>query len=120
MTILEDGSGRTISYEYISRNWIVSATDAGDMRNEVSQGSDVPLYDRTLFSRYVKVKWLDSKGFDSSKAQDDFNQMFNFMTSKDKSGKILDAGNGGGGERFPIPLLVCDDPASEADQNGEG
>jgi hypothetical protein len=100
MTLLHDQTGKTISFEYMSRNWISPATTPDETTDTLQQGSDIPLYDRTLFSRYLKVKWLDAKGFDSSKAQDDFNQMFNFLTSKDKSAPVLFAGGGGFGPRL--------------------
>lgn len=100
MTILEDGSGNTISYEYQTRCWVATDTVPPVCVDAPSAGTDIPMFDRTLFTRYVKMKWQDAKGFDSTKAQDDFNQMFAFLTSKDKSAKPLDAGRGGRGVRL--------------------
>lgn len=97
----DDTAGETVTFEYISRNWVCDETTSpATYTDEVMAGGDIILFDRTLFSRYLKVKWQDSKGFDSSKAQDDFNQMFGFMTSKDKGAKILNAGSGGSGFRL--------------------
>jgi hypothetical protein len=47
-----------------------------------------------MFSRYLKSKWLDSKGFDSTRASDDFSMLFGSLTGKDKGSKILSAGGG--------------------------
>lgn len=89
----DDTVGDTITFEYITRNWVYdSSTTPVAYMDEVLKGNNVPLFDRTLFTRYVKTKWLDAKGFDSSKAQDDFNQMFSFLTSKDKGARVLNAG----------------------------
>lgn len=100
MTLLGEGTGQTISYEYQTRNWVAKDSLPVEYADVVVAGSDIPLFNRTMFTRYLKVKWQDSKGFDSSKAQDDFNQMFEFMTAKDKSGKVLNAGGGGYGGRL--------------------
>jgi len=107
MSVEGAANGEEISYEYISRNWCVIAftPPAGKATgyttgSEAEQGSNVPLYDRTLFSRYLKVKWLDSKGFDSGKAQDDVNQMFSALTGRDKGAPVLDAGRGSRGIRL--------------------
>ena len=82
--------GLDINYEYISRNWVRDTSLAP--ADEIKNGGDTPLYDRTLLSRMLKVKWLEAKGFDSTKAQDDFNQIFQMLTSHDKGADILSAG----------------------------
>ena len=91
--------GLDIHYEYISKNWVTSGGSPFDPQDSVIQGSDTVLYDKTLISRYLKVKFLEAKGFDSTKAQDDFNQTFTFLTGTDKGAKVLNAGGVGGG--FP-------------------
>ncbi len=92
-------AGLDIHYEYVNKNWVTDGAVTPTYTDEVSTGSQQPLYDKTLVSRYLKVKFLEAKGFDSSKAQDDFNQIFLFLTSKDKGARILNAGLGGRG--FP-------------------
>lgn len=87
--------GLDINYEYISKNWAKSS--AGIEQDRVLKGSDTVNYDKTLVSRYLKVKFLEAKGFDSSKAQADFNQTFSFLTGTDKGAKVLNAGGTGGG-----------------------
>ncbi len=81
-----------IHYEYVSKNWVSDGIVPPTYKDEVTVGSDVPLYDKTLISRYLKVKFLESKGFDSTKAQDDFNQTFFFLTGLEKGAEILYAG----------------------------
>jgi hypothetical protein len=100
--------GLTITFQYVSTRWVRSSTLPYTYFDAVSKGSQTPMYDRTLISRYVKVKYLESLGFDTTKAQDDFTQCFSFLTGKDKGAAILDAGNSGrnfqyiGGGNVPI------------------
>jgi hypothetical protein len=92
-------NGLDINFEYQSRSWVIPANSPGTPSAQITNGSDVVLYDKTLVSRYLRVKWLIAKGFDTSKAQDDFDQIFNFITGKDKSGEILSVGRNG--RQFP-------------------
>lgn len=87
-------NGLDIHYEYLSKNWVQDGTQPTIQKSEVTQGSDQPLYDRTLISRYLKVKFLESKGFDTTKAQDDLNNVFGWLTGKDKGAPVLSAGGG--------------------------
>lgn len=90
-------NGLDIHYEYVSKNWVLDVeADPDTYVDSVTKGTDTPLYDRTLISRYLKVKFLESKGFDTTKAQNDFNQAFSFMTGHDKGAEILNAGGGYG------------------------
>ena len=86
-----------INFEYINRNWVndVENMTTADM---VTKGTDRPLFDRTLISRYLKVKILEAKGFDTTNAQRDFGQTYGFLTGLDKGASVLTAG---GGSRFP-------------------
>jgi hypothetical protein len=61
----------------------------------------VPLFNKTLISRAVKVKYLEAGGFDTTKAQGDYNQIFAFLTGTDTPASVLDAGGGNRG----VPLL---------------
>lgn len=81
-----------INFEYKSRNWVIDGDTPAVHKADVATGSDLPIFDRTLMSRYLKVKWLDSKGFDTTKAQDDVNMVFGLITGGDKGAPILNAG----------------------------
>ncbi len=93
-------TGFEFTYEYISKNWVIDADDNTLRKDEVTKAGDKPLFDKTLISRYLKLKYLESANFDTNKAQGDFNQIFDFLTGKDKSGKVLNAGNYGAGYRY--------------------
>lgn len=89
-----------IHFEYISKNWVSDAAMPTPMfKDEANALTDVVLYDKTLITRALKVKFLEAKGFDSTKAQDDYHQTFQFITGFDKGAEVLNAG--GGGRGFP-------------------
>jgi hypothetical protein len=95
-------TGLDLNFEYISTNWVLDGEappDAPVYKSEVTIASDVPLFDKTLITRAVKVKYLESGGFDTTKAQGDYNQIFAFITGNDKGAPILNAGFSG--DRFP-------------------
>lgn len=94
-------NGLDLNYEYQSRYWVEDGGEPGEYKPSITEGNDIPLYDRTLITRMLKLKWLEAKGFDTTAPQADFNQVFAFLTGKDKSGEILSAGSGRGG----IPYL---------------
>ncbi|NIS53493.1 MAG: hypothetical protein GWN94_20735, partial [Phycisphaerae bacterium] len=83
--------GLDIHYEYVNKNWVYDV-EGDTYVDKVSKATDQPQYDKTLISRYVKVKFLEAKGFDSAKAQADFNQQFSFLTGLDKGAEVLYAG----------------------------
>ena len=88
----------TFTYEYIKKNWVVEE-DGTTEKDEVTASTDVVQFDKTLITRYLKLKYLEAANFDTAKPQADFNQVFSFLTGKDKSAPVLDAGSGGYG--FP-------------------
>lgn len=93
-------AGLDLNFEYISKDWVYDI-DIDAEKDGVTKGNDRPLFDKTLITRFVKLKWLESGGFDTTKAQADFNQIFNFLTGTDKGAPVLDAGLNCSG----IPLL---------------
>jgi hypothetical protein len=92
-------AGLDINFEYQSTNWVSDGQPTPTLSDTVSSGSEIVLFDRTLVSRYLKVKWLQAKGFDTTKPQDDFNLVFGSITSKDMGAEIISAGRGG--RNFP-------------------
>lgn len=90
-------NGLDIVFEYISRSWVIDADTGNSVTDKVTSGSDTPVFDRTLISRYLKVKYLEAKGMDTSKAQADLNQIFGQLTAHDKGAQVLTAGRGARG-----------------------
>jgi hypothetical protein len=91
----DPAAGTDLDFEYISTNWVRaggSTVEAPTYQDSVIIASDVPQFDKTLITRAVKVKYLESGGFDTTKAQGDFNQIFAFLTGTDKGAPVLNAG----------------------------
>ena len=93
--------GLILTFEYISKNWVRSAVEPYTYSDTVSQTSDTPLFDRTLLSRYLKLKYLQAGGFDTTSAEDDFAQGFSFIVGKDRPPPVLNAGR----TRMGFPYL---------------
>ena len=92
----------TLSFEYISSSWVLdTAEDPVVYKQAVTLASDKPLFDKTLITRALKVKYLESAGFDTTKAQADYNQIFAFLTGTEKGARIINAG----GRRSGVRLL---------------
>ncbi len=86
--------GVDIRFEYQSRNWVLEAGVAGTTKDQVTAGSDTVLYEPRVIINFLKVKWQDAKGFDSTAARMDFDNIFNGRVGRDKGAPILNAGNG--------------------------
>jgi hypothetical protein len=92
-----------IQYQYISRNWVQDGASAPPdlvYKSSVSQASDVVQYDPILFIKGLKLAFLEAKGFDSSKAQDDYLITFDAIAGHDKPAPVLSLTGGMGGYRF--------------------
>jgi hypothetical protein len=92
--------GLDLNFEYISTDWVIDGESDPANRTykpEVTLPSDIPLFDKTLITRAVKVKYLEAGGFDTIKAQGDYNQIFAFLTGNDKGAPKLNAGLSRGG-----------------------
>jgi hypothetical protein len=82
-------TGTTIAYEYINRNWVLDSTTGTTYADSVQTGADTPQFNRTLLARMLKVKFLEAKGFDTSKAQADLNQSFQLLVARNKGAPVL-------------------------------
>ena len=86
-------AGLDINFEYISDNLIqVAGSDPVTYTDKAENPADVPLFPAHLITRFLKVKMLEAKGFDSQKAEDNFWQAFYSWSGKDNSAQILNAG----------------------------
>lgn len=81
----------SFTYEYISRGWVTDAANTGAYRDNVQQANDIVLFDPLLISRYLKMRWLKSTGFDATDATDEFNLLLDNRSSTDTSKPKLSA-----------------------------
>lgn len=76
-----------IAQEYICRNWVIGVNDVpADM---ATADGDILMYDPWLLIKFIKMKFYELKGFDTSSVQADFMRIFNALTGKDTGAPIL-------------------------------
>lgn len=84
--------GIPIAYKYVSRDWVLDGSSpptAPVYKDNVSASSDTPLYEPILFLKKLKLAWLQAKGFDTTKAEDEYQAALESWKGKDKSAPIL-------------------------------
>ena len=85
--------GLEISFEYINRNWVVEQ-GTSEYKDAADTASDIILFEPILMVKFLKVKFLDAKGFPSQAARMEFENVLDSRTGKDKGASILNAGRG--------------------------
>ena len=99
--------GLQVSFEYISRNWVVLSND--DRSDYIQNGTDVALYEPILIIKFLKAKFLEAKGFDSTAARAELQAMFDSRTGKDTGAPILSASGTGRGFPYLSPFYNTGD-----------
>lgn len=76
----------TLAMEYLSKNWVVSASVPTDL---IVLDADILQYNPWLLVKFVKLKFCELKGLPTKGPQADFLRIFNSLTGKDTGAKIL-------------------------------
>jgi hypothetical protein len=93
--------GQQIYFEYISRYWLISEGGSAPDQDEALSNGDLVLFKPSMVVNYLKYKFLDAKGFDSSSALEAFAKSFQQASDGNKGAPTLNAG-----QRYTgIPLL---------------
>lgn len=95
--------GIPISYRYISHNWVLDSTSVPATpvyKSSVDTGADTPLYEPILFLKKLKLAFLQAKGFDTTKAQDEYMATLDSWTGKDRGAPVLSLNERYQGNRF--------------------
>ena len=84
-------SQHTISQEYVSRSWVIGTNAQGTPieTDMITGDTDLLQFDPWLLIKYVKYKFFELKGFDTSGVQSDFMRIFNSLTGKDVGAPVL-------------------------------
>lgn len=93
----QDNTGKTLAFEYVRNTWCSDDLAGTTWYDRLQDSTTVIRYPPVLFVKYLKAKYLEAKGFDSQKATDDYNIMFDAIMGQDKSAPILNAGSAAGG-----------------------
>jgi len=83
--------GLDINFEYISREW-VQATGGGDFGDTVTANADIVFFKPIMIVQYLRYKFLEAKGFDSSAALGAFEKAALQAAGGNKSAPIINAG----------------------------
>jgi hypothetical protein len=84
--------GIPIGYEYISRGWALDASSipaAPVIVDNLTETGDTVLFEPILFIKKLKLAWLQAKGFDTTKAQDEFIASLDAWMAKDAPAPVL-------------------------------
>lgn len=91
--------GIDLRFEYVKRDW-VQETGGGAYKDDPTVGTDVILYEPIMIIKFLKAKWLETKGFDASAARLEFENIFEARTGHDEGGATLNIGAGRRGIRY--------------------
>jgi hypothetical protein len=84
---------REIFFEYLSRGWVVdNTTNPVTTSDQVKSSSDSILFDGVMIVKFLKLRFLEAKGFDTTAAQAQFQASFLAATSKNEPSPIINAG----------------------------
>ena len=83
-----------ITFEYISNGWVIDGVDPDTIKQTISANSDTPMHDSLLFTFALMVKWLETRGMPTQTSQQDFNERFQQITSRNQMAGVLSL-NGG-------------------------
>jgi hypothetical protein len=91
--------GIPIAFEYVSRAWVKAGDQVDTYRDNVQIPGDFVLYEPILIVKKLKLAWLQAKGFDSTKAEDEYVASLEAWKGKDQASPVLNL-NGGTGVGF--------------------
>ena len=84
--------GLDINFEYISREWVDDNGTGTTFSDTVSNNADVVLFKPVMMVQYLRFKFLEAKGFDSSGALAAFEKAAHQAAGGNKSAPIINAG----------------------------
>ncbi|MDH5739995.1 MAG: hypothetical protein OEY77_06695 [Nitrospira sp.] len=94
--------GIPITFEYVSRAWVIGDGDDGpeSRKDKVTEDADIVLFEPILIINFLKLKFLAAKGFDTTDAKNEFSLSIESWKGKDNSAPVLNAGRPFQGMRY--------------------
>lgn len=85
--------GIEIKFSYVSRYWVAAPSPAAatGIADKVTAADQVILFEPILISKFLKLRFLEAKGFDTNSAAAQFQSVFMQWTGKDTSAPVLNA-----------------------------
>lgn len=82
-------AGIEIKFSYISRWWVADPATTDGTRDDVDAADQVVLYEKILIAKFLKLRFLEAKGFDTTSAAAQFQSVFMQWTGQDTSAPVL-------------------------------
>jgi hypothetical protein len=81
--------GEIYNFEYISNGWVQAFDDPDVYRATIINDGDIPLFDKYLLIKYLKVKMWQAKGLNTTAYDTDLARIYDAITSGDKGAPVL-------------------------------
>ena len=83
------GADETLSYEYLSKNWIYAASAASTSKQAYTVDTDTCIFPDQLMRAMIKLKYWEIKGFDTTAIQSEFNRQCDLAKAHDAGSPTL-------------------------------
>lgn len=74
---------QTLTIDYISRGWVRDGADPDTFRDQLVTDSDIVLFPPRLMVAYLKHRWRDAKGFDTTASYVEYRNQLEMAKSND-------------------------------------
>jgi hypothetical protein len=86
---------QTLLIDYSSRSWVQDAVNPTLYHDDIQADADVILFDNELITAKLKLAWLGAKGFDTTAAQSEYNEIEEAAINADSDAPVLSFTGGG-------------------------
>ena len=83
-------NGKIVSYKYSSRNYVLNV---GVNKDYSDDPADVIIFDPLLIQKLLKLRFLEARGFDTEKAQAQYDAIYSARTGRVGSAPVLNLVN---------------------------
>lgn len=95
--------GIEINFEYISRSWLKVQGENEATLDTIESGTNICMLSPLLSIKFLKLKFLQAKGFDYAAAALEFDTLLGGMIGKATGAQVLSASNNRSGVRYITP-----------------
>tara|TARA_R110000787_G_scaffold164180_1_gene277284 strand:- start:27 stop:761 length:735 start_codon:yes stop_codon:yes gene_type:complete len=95
--------GMEISFEYVSRSWLAEEGQTKATLDTITAGTNVCVLNPLLSIKFLKLKFLQAKGFDYAAAAMEFDTLFSASIGKATGAQVLSASRSRSGMRYITP-----------------
>lgn len=97
----------TITFGYMSRNWVQVEGVAANGATKVENSSDIVMFEPVMVVKMLAARYKQAKGLDATDSLDQFNAAFNSATSLNSPAPVLDMGRS---MLFPLLNIFTNTP----------